>query len=132
MYTANLDNTTRDRLSAAERRAPRFLLSVPVTLYRYSAAGPLLAAHGLSIDISKQGVGAVVCGPPHVGETIVVNVQLVDAVFEGLAVVRHSNSIRSGFEFVHLPVEVQQKIESSSQKTQVCPWPANPFFRKMF
>ena len=105
-------------------------MSVPVTLYRYSAAGPLLVAHGLSIDISKSGIGVIVCGPPQIGETVILHVKLLASAFEALATVRHSNSTRSGFEFLDLPLEIQQQIEASVRQPQACPWPVNPFFRK--
>src|SRR5438045_5524294 len=100
MHQANLQAPIREGQYHGKRRHPRYLLSVPITVYRHSAGGPLLTAHGLSIDISRGGVGVVVCGPPEVEETILINVQLLEAAFEVLAIVRHSNNTRSGFEFL--------------------------------
>ncbi len=129
MRIANAQSINSSRQYTAKRRHPRYLLSVAVTLYRYSAAGPVVA-HGMSIDISKGGIGMIVCGPPYVGEATIVNVQLLDSAFEALAVVRHSNSNRSGFQFVELPPEIQQRIEASAKEPQAFPWPLNPFMRR--
>jgi hypothetical protein len=130
MRTANAESRSGSRQHSVKRRHPRHLLSVSVTLYRYSAAGPLLVAHGMSIDISRGGIGMIVCGPPQVGEAAIVNVKLLDSAFEALAVVRHSNPTRSGFQFVELSPEIQKRIEASAQKPQTFPWPLNPFMRK--
>lgn len=130
MRTASAGSINVGRQYATKRRHPRYLLSVAVTLYRYSAAGPQLVAHGMSIDISRGGLGMIVCGPPMVGEAAIVNVQLLDSAFEALAVVRHSNTNRSGFQFVELAPEIQQRIEASVQAPQAFPWPLNPFMRK--
>jgi len=130
MRTANARSISATRQYAIKRRHPRHLLSVAVTLYRYSATGAQLVAHGMSIDISRGGIGMIVCGPPLVGEAAIVNVQLLDSAFEALAIVRHSNANRSGFQFVELAPEIQQRIEASLQEPQTFPWPLNPFMRK--
>jgi len=131
MPVASPEAVVSARQYTVRRRFPRHYVSVPMTLYRFSAAGPLLAAHGLSLDVSKGGAAAVMCGPPRVGETVAINLQLLDGPFEALAIVRHSDDARSGFEFLDVAPDVQLKMEASIQESQVSPWPVNPFFRKV-
>jgi hypothetical protein len=66
-----------------------------------------------------------------VGETVAINLQLLDGAFEALAIVRHSDDARSGFEFLDVAPDVQLRMEASIQEPQVSPWPVNPFFRKV-
>jgi len=80
------------------RRHPRYLLSVPVTVHRFTPWRPVVV-HGLSLDISEGGASAVLCGAPAVGEAVLVSLQLPNAPLQSLAIVRHSSATRSGFEF---------------------------------
>lgn len=91
----------------------------------------LLAGPAAEKRKSVIGTLTVMCGPPRVGETVTLNLQLLDGAFEALAIVRHSDDARSGFEFLNVAPDVQLRMESSIQESQVSPWPVNPFFRKV-
>jgi hypothetical protein len=112
------------------RRYPRFLLSFPLSLTRTGEAGQP-ATHGLSLDLSRSGASAVLCSPPAVGETVRLSLQILGAPLETLAIVRHSHSTRSGFEFLDLSPAHQQQIEDRVQAMEGHSWPwqseaANP------
>jgi|SRR5579863_1925431 len=104
------DSGGDDSRDPIQRRHRRYLLSLPVTLERFPASGPVLT-RGRSLDISKGGMTALVCGPPQLGETVLVTLQLPDTPLQSFAIVRHSNSTGSGLEFVDLSLELDQWIE---------------------
>ena len=85
----------------ARRSDPRYVFTVPVTLQRFLRFGPFIT-RGISLEISIRGMSALVCGTPRVGETVVIELPLVDSRIEMLATVRHSTSSHSGFEFYPL------------------------------
>ena len=60
--------------------------------------GPFVT-RGVSLDISRRGMSALVCGAPRAGETVVITLFLRDAPIEMLATVRRSSDAKSGFEF---------------------------------
>jgi len=68
------------------RRYPRTLFSVPVTL-RHLMTGGIRSLRGISLDISEGGFGAIV---------------------------RHTSSVRSGFEFLGLTAEERQQIANAT------------------
>ena len=81
----------------SSRRHTRMLFSVPITL-RHLCRGGVRASHGISLDLGEGGLGAIVQGDVHVGDTV--------------AIVRHTSSVRSGFEFVGLTPEERLQITS--------------------
>ncbi len=120
MYTHEL--VTEKRQYDNPRRYRRFLISVPVVVTRRSMPGtPVI--HGLSLDISRGGASAVLCGPPAVGEIVYLSLQFSETSLEPLAIVRHSDATRSGFEFVDLSPAHREQLESWLQALNERPWP---------
>jgi len=91
------------------RKHPRYLLSVPITLYRV-ADKTISPTHGLTLNISKGGVAAVLCGSACVGEIFRVQLNLWRGVVSALAVVRHANSFNYGFEFLDPTPELRDRL----------------------
>lgn len=116
------------------RRHTRFLVSVPASLVRAEQPDSL-AVRGLSLDLSRGGVLAVLCGAPAVGEKVRLSLQFSGGVLEATAIVRHSNSKRSGFEFVELSPAYRELLEVRIRALEARPWPwrrpefARPTFR---
>jgi hypothetical protein len=117
------------RISAASagqnspaRRYPRHFLSAPVTTWGLLNSGPQVT-HGLTLEISLGGLSAVLCGPPKRGEKVSVRLNLLNVAFEALAVVRHSSSARTGFEFLEPSPEFLSSIENCIQASRLCPSP---------
>jgi len=96
---------------APVRRHPRTLCSVSVTL-RHLAARGIQTRRGVSLDISEGGLGALVQGELSVGETVEIDLQLHAHALRAFGIVRHSSSVRSGFEFLGLKAEERQQIAS--------------------
>ncbi|HEY4659880.1 MAG TPA: PilZ domain-containing protein, partial [Terriglobales bacterium] len=69
------------------------------------------------------GLAAVLCGPPQVGERVSVRLNLLNDVFETLAIVRHSSPARTGFEFLEPSPELLSSIENCIQASRLCPCP---------
>lgn len=88
-------------ISESLRRHPRVLFSVPISL-RHLMAGGVRRTRGLSLDLSESGVGALVEGALHVGDTVMMDLQLPAGTLDVAAIVRHTCSVRSGFEFLGL------------------------------
>jgi PilZ domain len=91
------------------RREPRYVSSIAVTVQRFLRFGPFFT-RGVSLDISTQGMSALVCGAPRVGETVVIELPLRDARIDMLATVRYSTDSKSGFEFYPLSASAQDGI----------------------
>jgi hypothetical protein len=87
------------------------LLSVPFMLH-HLVAGGVRFTNGISLDISEGGIGALVRGGLRVGETVSLDLELPDYSLRAVAIVRHSSSVRSGFEFVGLTADERQYIGS--------------------
>lgn len=85
----------------AERRHIRALFSVPIELH-YLVSGGIEKTHGVSLDLSEGGIGALVQAPLEVGETVAIEFRLSDREISTVAIVRYSSEVRSGFEFVGL------------------------------
>jgi hypothetical protein len=107
------------------RRHPRFLLSFPMSLTRMEAPGQPVT-HGLSLDLSRGGTSAVMCGQPAVGEKVRLSLQFQGIPVETLAVVRHSNATHSGFEFLDLSPAHQQQLNESVRAMEGVSWPWQP------
>lgn len=110
------------RRYSSERRHARFFLSSPVSVRRAFRFGSRLT-HGITLEISLGGVSAVLCGPPPVGERVSLRLKLQDTAIEAPAVVRHSSSSRTGFEFLNLPLYAQRRLENCIHRSMLCPWP---------
>jgi len=91
------------------RRHLRTPCSVPVTL-RYLVTGGIHATRGISLDISEGGLGALVQGELRVGETVEMDFDLHKHPLRTVAIVRHSCSRQSGFEFLGLTAEERLQI----------------------
>jgi len=83
------------------RRHKRVLFSVPIAL-RHLVAGGVHTAHGVSLDISECGMGALVEGSLNVGDTVAIDMDLPGTKLSTVAIVRHYSNNRSGFEFLGL------------------------------
>lgn len=85
------------------RDHPRVLFSIPITV-RHLCRGGVRTTHGISLDLGEGGLGAIVHGGVQVGDTVAVDFRLLDQPVTTVAIVRHSSTVRSGFEFVGLTV----------------------------
>lgn len=97
------------------RRHPRSPYSVPI-MFHGIATGVVRTARGVSLDISEGGVGALVEGRLQVGETGALDVPLPEHMLSAVAVVRHSSSASSGFEFVGLTPEERSEIQTIARR----------------
>lgn len=91
------------------QRHARVLFSTPIAL-RHLTAGGLRHSRGVSLDISEGGLGAMVEGSFQVGDTVSIEVKLPGSELSAIGVVRHSSTLRSGFEFLGLTPEERQCI----------------------
>lgn len=91
------------------RRHPRALFCVPIVL-RHLTRDDIRAKRGISLDISEGGLGALVQGELLVGETVEMDLPLRERPLRMIAIVRHTCSARSGFEFLGLTAEARQQI----------------------
>ena len=105
-----------------ERRYSRFFLSAPLIARRTLNSG-YEVMRGITLEISLGGLSAVLCGPPPVGERVSLRLKLLNTAFEAPAIVRHSTSSRTGFEFFELTAEHQRRIENCIQALALWPWP---------
>jgi PilZ domain-containing protein len=94
---------------SAVRRHPRLLYSTPL-MFHHLAAGGVRSSHGISLDISESGIGALVEGRLEVGQTVGIDVPLPDAVLAAVAIVRYTSDVRSGLEFVGLTSEERSRL----------------------
>src|SRR5581483_7067418 len=125
MRTETQASATASQQCIGERRHPRFLLSSPVSVRCAFRLGSRLT-HGITLEISRGGLSAVLCGPPPVGERVSLRLKLQNTAVEALAIVRHSCSSRTGFEFLNLPPHAQDRIEHCIQRSLLQPWPKQP------
>ena len=93
------------------RHHPRILFSVPITV-RHLCRGGVRTTRGVSLDLGGGGLGAIIQGDVHVGETVAIDFRLSDQLLNTVAIVRHTSNIRSGFEFVGLTPEERLQITS--------------------
>jgi len=98
----------RSSLRGSQRYA-RLLFSTPITLHHLTAGG-VRRSRGVSLDISEGGMGALVEGSLHVGDTVAIDLKLPDCELNAIGIVRHSSTLSSGFEFVGLTPEERQRI----------------------
>ena len=93
------------------RRHRRELFTVPVT-FRHLTGRGVRTSHGISLDISEGGIGALVQGSLRVGETVAIDLLLLECTLRAVAIVRHTSNLSSGFEFVGLTPEERLQIRS--------------------
>lgn len=98
------------------RRHPRALFSVPITVRRPTADGAG-SSRGISLDISEGGIAALVQENLMVGEAVEIEFPLRETGLRLVAVVRHSCSVRSGFEFLGLTSEERMQIANTFHST---------------
>jgi len=105
------------RTTTNTRRVPRFPLSVPadVTVLR---SGIPFSIPGRSVSIGERGVGVVLAGELHPGDSVGIEFRLPDAggPFRLKAVVRYQALLHCGLEFVNLTSEQQTLIEHWTHK----------------
>ncbi len=93
------------------RKYQRALFTVPLTFHHLMKGG-VRASHGISLDISEGGLGALVQGSLSIGETVGIDLPLLGSTLRTVAIVRYSSSLGSGFEFVGLTPEERLQIVS--------------------
>ena len=107
-----------DRVFTNTRRVPRFPLAVPadVTVLR---SGIPYSIPGRSVTIGERGLGVVVAGELHPGDSVGIEFRLPDAggPFRLKAIVRYQALLHCGLEFVSLTSEQQTLIEHWTRKT---------------
>jgi len=91
------------------RRHPRVLYSVPIQISHLGRGG-VRNSHGLSLDISEAGLGALVQGEMRMGEAVEIEVPLPGHRLKTVAIVRHASIMCSGFEFLGLTAEERLRI----------------------
>ena len=93
----------------AEREFPRALFSVPFQLHPLTSPDrhPIRA---ISVDISQGGIGALVQGSLHVGETVEIELSLAGHRLKAPAIVRYTSPVRCGFQFLNLGKDERQRI----------------------
>ncbi|GEM_PF-6318656 len=91
------------------RQHPRILSSIPITL-RHLCRGGVRSTHGITLDLGEGGLGAIVQGTVHVGETVAIDFELLDQPVTTVAIVRNTSHVRCGFEFVGLTPEERLQI----------------------
>lgn len=102
------------------RRVPRFPLSIPtdVTVLR---SGIPYSIPGRSVSMSEGGLGVVLAGELHPGDSVGIEFRLPDAggPFRLKAVVRYQALLHCGLEFVGLTSEQRTLIEHWTKKNSV-------------
>jgi len=108
------------RVFTNTRRVPRFPLAVPadVTVLR---SGIPYSIPGRSVTIGERGLGVVVAGELHPGDSVGIEFRLPDAggPFRLKAIVRYQALLHCGLEFVSLTSEQQTLIEHWTRKKSV-------------
>jgi len=103
------------------RRHRRELFTAPLTLRHLTGRG-VRTSHGISLDISEGGIGALVQGSLQIGETVAIDLPLPGRTLSAVAIVRHPSNVSSGFEFVGLtPDERLQILRVASIKSSRAP-----------
>ncbi len=97
------------RGAPSDRRHTRALFSVPI-IVRHLCQGGVRIAQGISLDVAEGGLGALVLADLLVGETVAIDLCFSQHPLTTVAIVRHTSSVRSGFEFVGLKPEERLQI----------------------
>jgi TonB family protein len=108
------------RVFTNTRRVPRFPLAVPadVTVLR---SGIPYSIPGRSVSLGERGVGLVLAGELHPGDSVGIEFRLPDAggPFRLKAIVRYQALLHCGLEFVSLTSEQQTLIEHWTRRKSV-------------
>lgn len=99
--------TTSPRIG--RRAHPRAIFSVPFTM-RYIDSNGLASWHGMTVDISEGGLGALIPHQMEIGSTVELQLSLQQRTLRTIAIVRHAANGRSGFEFLGLNDEERRCI----------------------
>jgi TonB family protein len=116
------------RAATNTRRFPRFPLSVPTDVTVLRSGIPYLIP-GRSVSMGERGLGLVLAGELHPGDSVGIEFRLPDAggPFRLKAVVRYQALLHCGLEFVSLTSEQQTLIEHwTSKKSGANPKAASP------
>jgi c-di-GMP-binding flagellar brake protein YcgR len=105
-YSSQLSSTDQ-----ATRRYPRWIYSAPLTV-RHLDAGGVRKLRGITLDLSEGGMGALIQGILNLGEAVEIDLHFEQHAFNAVAIVRHTSSIRSGFEFLGMTAEERAQIAS--------------------
>jgi len=110
------------------RRVPRFALAVPadVTVLR---SGIPYSIPGRSVTIGERGLGVVLAGEVHPGDSVGLEFRLPDTGgrLRMKAVVRYQALLHCGLEFLNLTAEQQTLIEHwTRKKSAISPRAASP------
>ncbi|HZQ69306.1 MAG TPA: PilZ domain-containing protein [Terriglobales bacterium] len=113
----NLDSGNRPTpaYSNGVRRHPRVMFSVPILLHRLSAGG-LKTTRGITLDLSQGGIGALVQGSLSIGETVQIDLPVATCMLGTVAIVRHTTSAVSGFEFLGLTDDEHTRLAAAINK----------------
>lgn len=99
------------------RRAP---FSVPVKLHHLKA-GVSWTSTGMSLDLSEGGFGALVNGNLRPGETLEIELPLVENSLRLIAIVRHCSDFGCGLEFLGLtPQERTLIVDQTTHRGLAC------------
>jgi c-di-GMP-binding flagellar brake protein YcgR len=96
------------------RQHRRVLFSLPFTVQHLVSGLGIRSTRGISLDISCGGMGAIVQGSLRVGEAVVIELPTPSMVLKTPAIVRHTSSLRSGFEFLALQESERQQLSAIS------------------
>jgi hypothetical protein len=87
--------------------------ALPDGTLRHLCRGGVRASRGISLDLDQGGLGAIVQGTVHVGDRVAIDLRRSEQLLTTVAVLRHTSSVRSGFEVVGLTPEERPLITSA-------------------
>jgi hypothetical protein len=104
-------STTKPALwpNGCARRHQRAPFSVPVKMHHLKA-GVTWMSTGMSLDLSEGGLGTLVNGKLRPGETLEIELQLLENDLRLIAIVRHCSDFGCGLEFLGLTPEERMHI----------------------
>jgi TonB family protein len=108
------------RVFTNTRRVPRFPLAVPADVIVLRSGIPY-SIPGRSVTLGERGVGLVLAGELHPGDSVGIEFRLPDAggPFRLKAIVRYQALLHCGLEFVSLTSEQQTLIEHWTRRKSV-------------
>src|SRR3984893_8376923 len=120
--------TQSPQTTVNSRRFPRFPLSIPAEVTILRSGGPL-SIPGRTVTLGERGLGVVLAGEVHPGDSVNLDFNLPD--FGGRlqlqAVVRYQALLKCGLEFQSLTPQQQRLIEHWTRTKSVTnPNPALP------
>jgi hypothetical protein len=109
MHLGTYRSKPRQYENGGIQKHPRTFCSVPLTL-RHLLPGGISTSRGISLDLSLGGLAAIVQDHLQVGETVEIDLKLSAGSLSAVAIVRHTSSTRTGFEFVGLTSDERRQI----------------------